>query len=76
MSAYNDYPLEDIVVEAVRLIAQGAKVHQKFTCAGCKRRLTVEEPNIFYQSGTCDNCNVITTIRACNYMIVWSRKKG
>jgi hypothetical protein len=67
-----DYPLDEILAEADRLIAQGAKVYQKFTCAGCGQRLTIEEPNVFYKSGTCDKCNVITTIKTCNYMVIWS----
>jgi hypothetical protein len=71
---YNDYPLNDVVAKAEQLIAKGHTVYQKFTCAGCGARLTVDQPNTFHPSGRCDRCPYVTNIRirGCNFMVVMS----
>jgi hypothetical protein len=68
---YRDYPLEE-VAEAVADHARNSWfAYQKFTCAGCGRRLTVDVPNVLYRSGTCDACSAVTDIAAagCNYVL-------
>jgi len=67
-----DYPFDDVVKNASAKIREGATVYQKFTCAGCGRRLGMDEPNVFHTSGTCDNCDAVTDIRkrGCNFMAV------
>ncbi|WP_028164078.1 hypothetical protein [Bradyrhizobium elkanii] len=67
---YQDYPFEEVRRQADERIAMGATVFQKFTCAGCGARLTMETPNTFHEYGSCDRCNVLTNIRqrGCNYM--------
>jgi hypothetical protein len=67
---FRDFPFGEVVTKAQALAAAGHDVYQKFTCAGCGARLTMEEPNDFHETGTCDRCNVITDIKArgCNYM--------
>jgi ribosomal protein L40E len=69
---YRDYPFDDVVAKAEAFAAAGHEVYQKFTCRGCGARLTIEPPNTFHESGTCDQCSAITNIRArgCNFMIV------
>lgn len=71
-----DFPFFEVVAEADRRIAMGATIYQKFTCAGCGARLTIETPNVFHRTGSCDGCNVITNIeqRGCNYMLVMGRR--
>jgi len=71
-----DFPFFDVVAEADKAIEQGGTVYQKFTCAGCGNRLTMETPNVFHRTGSCDSCNVITNIvqRGCNYMLVMGRR--
>lgn len=66
-----DFPFDDVVKKALMIIGDGVQVHQKFTCAGCGQRLTMEEPNHFYTEGTCDQCPTITNIekQGCNFLI-------
>jgi hypothetical protein len=68
---YNDYPFEDIVREAAKLIEEKkANVHQKFTCDSCGSRQTMDEPNKFFTSGICEECGHVTDIveKGCNYL--------
>jgi transposase-like protein len=73
---YNDYPFNDVLVQAAKLIEDGATVHQKFTCRDCGNRLTIETPNTFHRTGTCDNCGALTNIEAsgCNYLAIFDGK--
>jgi hypothetical protein len=66
-----DFPWNDVLAKAAPHIANGAKVYQKFTCDGCGQRLTMETPNVFHETGTCDQCPTITNIKAkgCNFML-------
>lgn len=68
----SNYPLEECVRKAQTYINKGAKVYQKFTCANCGQRLTMDVPNTFYETGDCDKCGHVTDIKAdgCNYMMV------
>lgn len=67
-----DFPFDVVCDKARDLAQQGYEVHQKFTCAGCGQRLTMAEPNHFFETGTCDQCDTITNIKAhgCNYMVI------
>jgi len=68
----SDFPFEECADKAGELLGKGgAQVLQKFTCAGCGQRLTIEEPNMFFTHGSCDKCPAITDIKAqgCNYML-------
>lgn len=67
-----DGPFDEVVANANRLCLQGHAVYQKFTCAGCGQRLTIEEPCVFHTVGTCDQCPAVTDIRAqgCNFLLV------
>ena len=72
----SDHPWEQIVETVQRLIKDDPRVrlYQKFTCAGCGERLGIDEPNVFYEQGTCDRCDAVTDIKrqGCNYMAMWS----
>jgi hypothetical protein len=74
---YQNYPLREVAEIAQGLVEAGGEVHQKFTCGGCGKRLTMDEPNIFYTQGTCDNCDFVTNIEeaGCNYMVHFVLKK-
>lgn len=67
-----DYPFDEVTKTAQDYIALGAQVFQKFTCAGCGARQTIDEPNRFYTSGKCQECGHVTDIRkqGCNYLLV------
>ncbi len=71
-----DFPFNDVLLKAKKLSEQGAHVYQKFTCTGCGQRLTMETPNVFHETGTCDKCEAVTDIRAsgCNYMVHLGKK--
>jgi len=77
---YNDYPFDKVAKKAVKLLKQHPNllIHQKYTCAGCGARLGIDEPNVFYETGTCDKCDAVTNIRkqGCNYMIHMKSNRG
>lgn len=66
-----DFPFDKVVERAIRHIENGANVYQKFTCAGCGHRLTMDTPNKFFETGTCDRCPAVTDIRkrGCNFLL-------
>lgn len=75
----SDFPFDDCVKTADVQIAVGNEIHQKFTCANCGSRQTMEQKNTFFESGTCEECGHVTDIRAkgCNYvLIIPGRKQG
>jgi DNA-directed RNA polymerase subunit RPC12/RpoP len=57
--------------KALDYIRGGATAYQKFTCSKCGARLTMEEPNKFYETGTCDQCGHLTDIRkqGCGFLL-------
>lgn len=65
-----DIPLLRAIKQADNLVKQGYAVYQKFTCAHCHQRLTIDVPNQFHRSGTCDKCGHTTDIHRCGYMVV------
>jgi hypothetical protein len=68
---YFDFPFDQVCKRARELTRQGMEVYQKFSCAGCGQRLGMETPGVFYEEGSCDQCNTVTKIkqRGCNYMV-------
>jgi hypothetical protein len=73
MLKYRDYPLYECVHAAEKLIAEGAKVHQKWTCRHCHSRQTMSTPNTFFQAGKCEACGCASLIDRCNYLVIKSR---
>lgn len=73
----SDFPFETVVRKAYAITDMGHDVYQKFTCARCRRRLTMATPNVFHETGTCDNCGAVTDIRrqGCNYMVEVHRRR-
>jgi hypothetical protein len=67
----NLYPIEQCLKRANKLIPLGAIIHQQFNCGACGTKQTMETPNVFYESGTCEACGSITNIKAagCNYLV-------
>jgi len=72
---YKDHPLNDVVRDANAKIADGATVHQKFTCEHCGSRQTMDAPNTFYRTGRCEECGKVTDIaaRGCNFLAIFKR---
>ena len=71
MIKYNDYPIEECVRGAERLLSQhpGGAFFQKWTCGGCGRRVTGNTPNAFFVRGHCEDCDHVTDLEkaGCNY---------
>ena len=65
-----DAPFDVAAKAAEKLVREGHTIYQKFTCAGCGNRLTIDKPNEFFSQGTCDNCDAVTDIRkqGCGYL--------
>ena len=51
-------------------IDKGWDVYQKFTCHNCGARQTMDEPNIFYVRGTCEECGHTSPIEVAGMMII------
>ena len=68
---YNDYPIEDCVktIEDLRKSNPGVEIYQKWTCRHCGSRQTMAEKDTFFRSGRCEECNRVTIIQACNYLV-------
>jgi hypothetical protein len=66
-----DIPFAEACQQAVDLIRRGHDIYQKFTCAGCGKRLQMEQVNKMFEQGTCDECPATTDIKAqgCGYML-------
>jgi len=64
-----DIPIEKARKDALELNAKGINTYQKFTCAKCGNRLTMEDANIFYDNGRCDACGHVSEITHCGYMV-------
>lgn len=65
-----DFPLLECAKKAEEHLATGrANVYQKWTCGYCGSRQTMEEANIFYKRGRCEECQQITEIVNCNYLL-------
>ena len=69
---YKDHPIRECMEMADEILAKGGTIFQKFTCAGCGERLTMDTPDTFFASGTCDKCDTVTKITQCNFMATFS----
>jgi len=66
-----DHPFS-VIEAAVKVhAAAGRLCYQKYTCEKCKQRLTMEEPNVLYKTGSCETCGHVTDIekQGCNYLL-------
>ena len=67
---YEDYPLEEVLQRFQELAAQGSLCFQKWTCAHCGSRQTMDVPNRLYRSGRCEECQKVTQITKCNFLLI------
>jgi hypothetical protein len=72
----SNHDFDTVVASADEKIRAGGTVYQKFTCQACGNRLTMDVPNTFYTSGTCDRCGSVTDIKAAghNFLLIMSAK--
>lgn len=68
----NDLPFDECVLQASRIKYLDPKslIFQKFTCAFCGSRQTMEKEDTFYEEGTCEECGNTTKISHCGFMFV------
>lgn len=71
----NDKPLAEVVAMCDKALAENpnVKFFQKFTCGSCGARQTIDEPNKFYTSGRCEECDSVTELKVCGCMMVAER---
>lgn len=74
---YNDHPFDEVCEVVEELAKKGVQCYQKFTCAKCGARQTMEEAIVFYTEGSCEECKHVTNIkeRGCNYMAIFPTSK-
>jgi hypothetical protein len=48
-----------------------ARVHFKYDCDGCRRRVKIVEPNTLATRARCDACGTWTTVTAAGFDLVW-----
>lgn len=67
-----DFPFAVIEESCRKVIADGGFIVQKWTCSGCKARLSGSEPNLLTHNGHCPTCNTVTDILAtgCNFTLI------
>lgn len=69
-----NYPFYQIALSCEEAITKGATIYQKWTCSNpkCGARQTMEQANKLFTSGKCEECNQISPIKECNFMMVAS----
>jgi len=69
-----DFDFDEVAKQSFDLVCKGATIHQKWTCAGCGTRQTMEVPNKMFTRGICEECGHETDIKArgCNYLAIMS----
>ena len=65
-----DFPINECRARADVAIGRGFTIYQKFTCAQCGNRLTMDVPNAFFTTGGCDRCGHVTDIVVCGFSAV------
>lgn len=71
MQKYNDYPIQECLDTVEPKVNAGLwRFYQKWTCRHCGSRQTMGEPNVFFRSGTCEECGKVSPIDKCNYMLI------
>ena len=65
------HPWNECLPQAREYMDKGFKVFQQFNCARCGKKQTMDNPNIFYERGICEECGHETNIvqNGMNYMV-------
>jgi hypothetical protein len=71
-TSYTNLPLDTIRKQALSIIADGGTIYQKWTCAGCDKRIMTDVPNTLYTKAKCEHCGALTDIAqtGCGYLLV------
>jgi len=65
-----DLPFKDCCEHAESAQRLGYTVYQKFTCAFCGSRQTMDIPDVFFKQGACEECGKVTAIFKCGYLAI------
>lgn len=70
-------PFDECARRAYAIAKAGGIIYQKFNCEGCRAEVTMNVPNIFFQHGTCPDCEHVTDLRrkGCAFMAVLTADK-
>jgi len=67
------YPIKEVMKSADDAIDKNpaVKVYQQFNCAKCGAKQTMDDANVFYSHGRCEECGHTTDIEkdGCNMMM-------
>ena len=66
------YPFYEVANNALDKVNQGWTTFQQFNCAGCGRKQTMPDKNVFHKKGKCEACGHVTDIEkdGANFMAV------
>lgn len=69
-----NYPLFQIAMSCEEAMMKGATIYQKWTCLNpdCGARQTMDVPDTLFTSGKCEECDQVSPITECNFMMVAS----
>jgi DNA-directed RNA polymerase subunit RPC12/RpoP len=74
---YENFTIEECAARVGPLV-QKKKAHfyQKWSCAKCWARNTMDEPDVFFSIGRCEHCGHFTDLKVtgCNYLLIASAK--
>jgi len=72
------FPWDKVVADADAKMKASPHVHiyQQFNCEHCGAKQTMDTPDIFYETGTCEECKKITNIKknGMNFMMHLGRQ--
>ena len=74
---FNNFSIGECAARVVPMVLAGkATFYQKWTCAQCWRRNTMDVPNKFFELAHCQHCNHVTDIKrsGCNYLLIMRSK--
>ena len=65
------HPWNECCAQAKEYMDNGFKVFQQFNCGRCGVKQTMDNANVFYTRGRCEECGHETDIvkDGCNYMV-------
>jgi hypothetical protein len=69
MPGEGDLPIKEIEKMANAQIDRGFTIWQKWTCPACGSRQTMDTPDVLYLSGHCQECDTVSPITVCGFMM-------
>lgn len=66
------HPFDEVITNARKQMSSGYGIHLQFNCAKCGKKQTFEEQNYLSETGRCEECGHITSLKndGCNFMLV------